>query len=82
MYSNHYKMIIKMTVMFVCDDALGDGYPKVVKGIRVVSCLKYIGYLFKYLLKVGVEGSIVNAPLVSLQSKNTNNAKWLEVRLK
>jgi hypothetical protein len=28
---------------------------------------------FKFLLKVGVEESIVNAPLVSLQSKNTNN---------
>jgi hypothetical protein len=30
---------------------------------------------FKFILKVGVEESIVNAPLVSLQSKNTNNAK-------
>jgi hypothetical protein len=30
---------------------------------------------FKSLLEVGVEESIVNAPLVSLQSKNTNNAK-------
>jgi hypothetical protein len=28
-----------------------------------------------YSLKVGVEESIVNAPLVSLQSKNINNAK-------
>jgi hypothetical protein len=33
------------------------------------------------ILKVGVEESIVNAPLVSLQSKNTNNAKC-EVRVK
>jgi hypothetical protein len=32
-------------------------------------------------IKVGVEESIVNAPLVSLQSKNTNNAKS-EVRFK
>jgi hypothetical protein len=30
---------------------------------------------FKFIGKVGVEESIVNAPLVSLQSKNTNNAK-------
>jgi hypothetical protein len=40
-----------------------------------------IGYSFKFLLKVGVEESIVNAPLVSLQSKNTNNTKS-EVRFK
>jgi hypothetical protein len=32
-------------------------------------------------VKVGVEESIVNAPLVRLQSKNTNNAKN-EVRFK
>jgi hypothetical protein len=29
----------------------------------------------KFRLKVDVEGSIVNVPLVSLQSKNINNAK-------
>jgi hypothetical protein len=40
-----------------------------------------IGCSFKFLLKVGVEESIVNAPLVSLQSKNTNNAES-EVRFK
>jgi hypothetical protein len=34
-----------------------------------------------FILKVSVEESIVNAPLVSLQSKNTNNAKS-EVRFK
>jgi hypothetical protein len=34
-----------------------------------------IGCSFKFILKVGVEESIVNAPLVSLQSKNTNNAE-------
>jgi hypothetical protein len=34
-----------------------------------------IGCSFKFILKVGVEESIVNAPLVSLQSKNINNAK-------
>jgi hypothetical protein len=34
-----------------------------------------IGCSFKFLLKVGVEESIVNAPLVGLQDKNTNNAK-------
>jgi hypothetical protein len=39
----------------------------------------YIGCSF--ILKVGVEESIVNAPLVSQQSKNTNNAKS-EVRFK
>jgi hypothetical protein len=36
---------------------------------------------FKFLLKVAVQESIVNAPLVSLQSKNTSNAKS-EVRFK
>jgi hypothetical protein len=40
----------------------------------------YIGCFLKCHLKVGVEESIVNAPFVSLQSKNTNNAKS-EVRL-
>jgi hypothetical protein len=40
-----------------------------------------IGCSFKFLLEVGVEESFVNAPLVSLQSKNTNNAKS-EVRFK
>jgi hypothetical protein len=37
--------------------------------------------VFKLILKVGVEESIVNAALVSLRSKNTNNAKS-EVRFK
>jgi hypothetical protein len=41
----------------------------------------YIGCLFKLILKVGVEEPIVNAPLVSLRSKNTNKAKS-EVRFK
>jgi hypothetical protein len=41
----------------------------------------YYQVLFKFLLKDGVEESIVNAPLVSLQSKNTNNATS-EVRFK
>jgi hypothetical protein len=35
----------------------------------------YIGCSFNFILKVGVEESIVNAPLVSLQSENTKNAK-------
>jgi hypothetical protein len=35
----------------------------------------YIGRSFKFILKVDVKESIVNAPLVSLYSKNTNNAK-------
>jgi hypothetical protein len=34
-----------------------------------------IGCSFKFPVKVGVEESIVNAPLISLQSKSTNNAK-------
>jgi hypothetical protein len=41
----------------------------------------YIGCSFKFILKVGVEESIMNAPLVSLQNKNTNNSKS-EVRFK
>jgi hypothetical protein len=36
---------------------------------------------FKNIIKVGVEGSIVNAPLIRSQNKNTNNAKS-EVRFK
>jgi hypothetical protein len=40
-----------------------------------------MGCSFKFILKVGVEESIVNAPLDRLQSKNTNNAKS-EVRFK
>jgi hypothetical protein len=47
-------------------------------GIYIRVC---IGCSFKFVLKVGVEESVVNAPLVSLQSKNTNNAKD-EVRFK
>jgi hypothetical protein len=35
----------------------------------------YIRCSFKFPVKVGVEESIVNAPLVSLQIKNTNIAK-------
>jgi hypothetical protein len=42
---------------------------------------KNIGCSFKFILKVGVEESIVNAPLVNLQSKKINNAKS-EVRFK
>jgi hypothetical protein len=44
-------------------------------------CNNYHRCSFKFILKVGVEESIVNAPLVSLPSKNTNNAKS-EVRFK
>jgi hypothetical protein len=40
-----------------------------------------IGCSFKFILKVSVEELIVNAPLVNLQSKNTNNAKS-EVKFK
>jgi hypothetical protein len=42
-------------------------------GIKITKY--YIGCSFKCILKVGVEESIVNAPLVSLQCKNTKNAK-------
>jgi hypothetical protein len=40
-----------------------------------------MGRSFKFILKVSVEEWIVNAPFVTLQSKNTNNAKS-EVRFK
>jgi hypothetical protein len=43
--------------------------------------LRCIGYSFRFILIVGLEKSIVNTPLVSLYSKNTNDAKS-EVRLK
>jgi hypothetical protein len=35
----------------------------------------YIGCLLKFPIKVGVEESIVDAPLVRLRIKNTNNAE-------
>jgi hypothetical protein len=50
-------------------------------GVAVTFSFHYIGCSFKFILKVGIEESIVNAPLVSLQSKNTNNSKS-EVRFK
>jgi hypothetical protein len=34
----------------------------------------------KFILKAGAEDAIVNAPLVRLQSKNTNNSKKLLIR--
>jgi hypothetical protein len=34
-----------------------------------------MGWIFKCIPKDGVEELIVNAPLISLQSENTNNAK-------
>jgi hypothetical protein len=40
-----------------------------------VSALPYIGCAFKFLLKVGVEESIVNAPLVSLQKNTTHKVR-------
>jgi hypothetical protein len=43
--------------------------------------MRIIGCSFKFILKICIEESIVNEPLVSLQSKNTNNAKS-EVRFK
>jgi hypothetical protein len=43
--------------------------------------LPCIGCSLKFLHRVGLKESIVNAPLVSLQSKDTNNAKS-EVRFK
>jgi hypothetical protein len=42
---------------------------------KMCSLISYIGCSFKFIPKVGVEESIVNAPLVRLQSKNTNNTK-------
>jgi hypothetical protein len=41
----------------------------------------YIWCSFKLLFKAGVEETIVNAPLVSVHSKTTNNAKS-EVKFK
>jgi hypothetical protein len=55
-----------------------------IKKIRNENLLKLylnIGCSLKYILKVDVEESIVNAPIVTLQSKNTNNAKS-EISLK
>jgi hypothetical protein len=48
----------------------------------ILQCsFNFIGCSFKFLLEVGVDESIVNALLVCLQSKNTNNVKS-EVRFK
>jgi hypothetical protein len=41
----------------------------------------YIGCSFKSLPKIDVEVAIVNAPLIGLQNKNTNNTKS-QVRFK
>jgi hypothetical protein len=41
--------------------------------------INYIECSIKFILKAGIKELIVNAPLVSRQSKNTNNAKT-EVR--
>jgi hypothetical protein len=49
--------------------------------IRPNYFFKNIGRSFKFLLKVGVEKLIVNAPLAPLQIKNTNNTRS-EVRFK
>jgi hypothetical protein len=46
-----------------------------------VNLIYCVGCSFKFLLKVGLEESVVNAPLVNLHSKNTNNAKS-EVKFK
>jgi hypothetical protein len=48
--------------------------------IRLCTLLYSSGCSFKFLLKVGVEKSIANAPHVSLQNKNTNNAKSEMIR--
>jgi hypothetical protein len=49
--------------------------------LQVNVCPYNIGCSFKFLFKVGAEEPIVNRPLVSLEIKNTNNAKS-EVRFK
>jgi hypothetical protein len=49
--------------------------------IRPNYFFKNIRRSFKFLLKVGVEKLIVNAPLARLQIKNTNNTRS-EVRFK
>jgi hypothetical protein len=36
---------------------------------------KFVSGVHLFIIKGGVEESIVNEPLISLQSKNTNNAK-------
>jgi hypothetical protein len=45
------------------------------KKSKITSIFNCIGCSLKFILTVAVEESIVNAPLVSLQRKNTNNAK-------
>jgi hypothetical protein len=54
---------------------------KSAKRLPLIYLNNSIGCSFKFFLKVGVEESIVNAPLARLQSKNTNNAKS-EVKFK
>jgi hypothetical protein len=63
-----YKFCIDISFFFCPSEKI-----KIFISLRSLDC--YIGCSFKCLLKVGVKESIVNAPFVSLQSKNTNNAK-------
>jgi hypothetical protein len=46
------------------------------QNILLLLChILYRVFIFKFLFEVGVEESIVNVTVVSLQSKNTNNPK-------
>jgi hypothetical protein len=51
------------------------GFPQEIVRVLFNSYLPFIniGCSFKFIIKVSVEESIVNAPLVSLQSKNTKS---------
>jgi hypothetical protein len=53
---------------------LSDGVSLAVQ-MRVSLVINYIECSIKFILKAGIKELIVNAPLVSRQSKNTNNAK-------
>jgi hypothetical protein len=72
-------LVIKRFNNYVAMTDLSTEHPR--RKILQLETLRSIGCSFKFILKVGVEESIVNAPLVSLQSKNTNNAKR-DVRFK
>jgi hypothetical protein len=54
---------------------------KFMPNVKCFNCYRSSLEIFRFILIVGLEESIVNAPLVSLYSKNTNDAKS-EVMLK
>jgi hypothetical protein len=75
MWARLYLFFLLIEFLAVHDHYLSSEY--IFKYIfkNVTQRLTYMGCSFKLILKVGIEESIVNAPLVRQQSKNTNEEK-------